>query len=396
LNKLFVRFDKVLEGLVNEAELILAGKICFDQTTLKSKMVAVEKDAKDVKHFLSEMQDNFQLLLSRLIDKIPSLSPTEKTELNKALLFRRIIDHLEDIKCVGIYENNMIQVSDLIEKVEEFERAKSKGLLASLNRHIKDFYSKLNPNEKMRFSEIAPIRGKSRKIRIKATSYGKNMNPVSCFSESHMNCLCLSIYFSQRVLRNPHWKFVLLDDPVQSMDEYHTKNLIRILANIVKEKQVIVLSHNTKFCQDFRDLFYGTDYLFYEFSSYSKKGPRIDLKQAPFDTYVDIAKDYYDGNMEERAIAANNLRKAIERFALDILVLKGKRGRGKASGWKLDERLEKIEKFQLLTLNEIGEIRTILNVCDAGSHEPPKRDVTPNELLDGITTLKSMVQKSLK
>jgi len=187
----------------------------------------------------------------------------------------------------------------------------------------------------------------------------------------------------------------MLDDPVQSMDEQHGKNLIRTLIKIAQERQVVVLSHNAKFCQDFTDLSYGTDYLFYEFSGYSKNGPRIDLKQAPLETYISIARDYHNGNMEERAIAANNLRKAIERFTLDVLVHKGKIGRGKASGMKLDKRLEKIEISNLITLKEIGEIKAVLNVCDAGSHEPPRREVTPEELLDGIVTVENLASKYL-
>jgi len=180
------------------------------------------------------------------------------------------------------------------------------------------------------------------------------------------------------------------------MDEQHAKNLIRTLVEIAKEKQVIVLSHNAKFCQDFRDLFYGTDYLFYEFSGYSRHGPEIDLKQDPLNTYLTIARERYNGNMEERAITANNIRKAIERFTLDLLVHKGGRGRGKVSGWKLDERLDKIEISKLLTLGEIGEIRAVLNVCDAGSHEPPRREITPGELLDGIVTIENLASKHLK
>jgi wobble nucleotide-excising tRNase len=180
------------------------------------------------------------------------------------------------------------------------------------------------------------------------------------------------------------------------MDEVHAKNLIRILADVSKDRQVIVLSYDAKFCQDFRDMFYGTDYLFYEFSGYSKNGPTIDLKQAPFETYIAISRKYQDGNMEERAIAANNLRKAIERFTLDLLVQKAKMGRGKASELSLYELLEEIEKRKMLALKEIGEIKTALNTCDAGSHEPPRREVTPTELSDGATTMENLLSKYLK
>jgi len=390
------RLDTELERLIQKTESIRGGKEEFDETEYMTEIDETNRTAEAAEQALGRLKDDLRTLLGILMSKTPTLSAKEKAELNKALLFRKMIDHLSDIKYVGVYENNLNQITDLIEEVEKFEKNKSEGLLANLTGQIKDFYKKLNPNEKIQFSEIVPTKGKSRKIQIKAVSFGKDMNPVSCFSESHMNCLCLSVYFSQRVLNNPYWKFLMLDDPVQTMDENHAKNLIRILAVIAKSKQVIVLSYNAKFCQDFRNLFYGIDYLFYEFSGYSKNGPRIDLKQAPFETYIAIARKYQDGNMEERAIAGNNLRKAIERFALDLLVHKGKMGYGKASELKLDERLEKIETKNLLALNEIGEIRAILNICDAASHEPPRREVTPTELSDGATTLTSLASKHLK
>jgi hypothetical protein len=395
-NETLAALDAELEHIIHEIELIEEGGTQFDETKFGVEIDKLEKDAEITEKILSQLRDDVKSLLGTLMSKTPTLSTKEKIELNKALLFRKMIDHTEDIKYIGIYETNMKQISDLIEEVEKFEKAESGKLLKNLTTQIKNFYSKLNPNEKIQFSEIVPTKGKSRRIRIKATSFGKDMNPVSCFSESHMNCLCLSVYFSQRVLNNPYWKFLVLDDPIQTMDENHAKNLIRILIEIAKEKQVIVLSYNTKFCQDFRDLFYGIDYLFYEFSGYSKNGPRIDLKQAPFDTYITVTRKYYDGNMEERAIAANNLRKAIERFTLDMLVRKGKMGSVKASELKLDERLDKIETLKLLTSGEIGEIKAILNVCDAGSHEPPKREVTPTELLDGTVTMENLASKYLK
>jgi len=396
LKEIFNTFNTQIDRVINDILSVAEGKTKFDKTKFESKLSTLKENAEKAARSFGQIRNDLQSLLQKLVSKTSGLSDKEKTELEKTFLFRKIIDHLDDIKFVGIYERNLNQVSALITKVEKFEKAKAKGLLITLNKQIKDFYSKLNPRERIGFSEIVPTKGTSRRIRIKALSYGKTINPVSCFSESHMNCLCLSIYFSQRVIKNPYWNFVLLDDPVQSMDEHHAKNLIRILTQIAEEKQVIVLSHNTRFCQDFRDLFYGKDYLFYEFSTYSKNGPKIDLKQAPFDTYISLAKEYYNGNTEERAIAANNLRKAIERFTVDVLIHLGKTGHGKASKMKLDERLDKIEKLNLLSLQEIGEIKVVLNTCDSGSHEPPRREVTPEGVRDGISVLEKLALKYLQ
>jgi len=395
-NEMLANLKGKIEDLVSRIKLIITGEILFDETESVTQIDELEKATNTADETVNRLRDELASLFGTLMSKTPSLSAKQKTELNKALLFRKMIERLRDVEYVGLYESNLNHVSELIDKVEKFEKAKSEKLLKNLTKQIKDFYAKLNPNEKIQFCEIIPTKGKSRRIKIKATSFGKTMNPVSCFSESHMNCLCLSVYFSQRVLNNPHWGFLMLDDPVQTMDEDHAKNLIRILKELSKEKQVIVLSYDVKFCQDFRDLFYGEDYLFYEFSGHSINGPKIELKQAPFDAYMKIAQEYYDGNMEERAIAANNLRKAIERLSFDILVQKAKIGRGKASELKLDERLDKIETQKILTAEEIGEIKAILNTCDAGSHEPPRREVTPTELQDGIATIENLATKHLK
>jgi DNA repair exonuclease SbcCD ATPase subunit len=396
LNKEIAEFETDIEASLALANRLSEGRIELDEKRVSLEILAMEKAADMNEKSLKNLRDDLQSLVSSLLSKAPSLSAQEKTDMSKVIVFRKIIDHLDDINYVGIYENNLKTISGLVKEIEKFEKSKSKKLLTDLNYKIRDFYARLNPNEKTQFSELTPTSGKSRRMQIKAISYGKHMNPVSCFSESHMNCLCLSVYFSQRVLNNPYWDFVILDDPVQSMDEDHGKNLIRILGEVRTSKQVIVMSHNAKFCQDFTDLFYGQDYLFYEFSGYTIEGPKIDLKHAPYETYTIIAKKYFDGNLEERATSGNNLRKAIERFTSDLLTQNGKMSYSKAYGLSLDERLEKIETTKLLTCPEIGEIKAVLNVCDASSHEPPRREVASKELADGIATIENLHSTHLK
>lgn len=394
LNAKVSSFTTKLDALLDEAKSMSEGKSEFEEKKYEVAISDAKKFAEATQNALEELRGDLQSLLTSLISKAPSLSAQEKVSLRKVVLFQKIIENLEAIKYVGIYENNLLIISGLIEEIGKFEKTKSDKLLTKLNLTIKDFYEKLNPKEKTQFSEIV-TKGKSRKIQIKAVSHGKDMNPVSCFSEAHMNCLCLSVYFSQRVLNNSYWDYVVLDDPIQSMDEDHSKNLIRILDDVHENKQVIITSHNARFCQDFRDLFYGRDHAFYEFSGNSVEGPIIDLKEAPFEMYMTTAKKHVDGNMEERATSGANLRKAIERLTVEILRQKGKLSYRRAYEMKLDRRLDKIETSQLLTLKEIGEIKGTLNICDSACHDAPKREVTSNELKDGISIIEALFSKYL-
>jgi hypothetical protein len=394
LNKNINALNNELKTLIEDANNVADGKSEFQEAKTAAEIRSAEDLANLSQKGMEKLEEDTQSIMSSIVSKAPCLSAQEKQELKRYVLLKKLIDHRVDIKYVGVFENNLNTISILVEEVERFEKTKSEKQLSKLNQKIKEFYERLNPDEKTQFSEISS-KG-SRKIQIKAVSHGKDMNPVSCFSEAHMNCLCLSIYFSQRVLKNPYWDFVVLDDPVQSMDEDHGKNLIRVLDEVHETKQVIVASHNSAFCHDFRDLFYGRDYLFYEFSGNSIEGPSIDLKQALFETYISIAKKYHNGNSEERAISGNNLRKAIERFTADVLIFKGKLSYKRTYDMKLEERLEKLETTRLFTLEEIGEIKGMLKICDSASHERPEREVASTELRDGISTLQTLFAKHLK
>lgn len=394
LEKAISTFNLTLSTLLESAKSISMGKLEFEESKYEGLISQAEDLANLIQKDTRKFNEDTQVLLSLIVSKAPSLSVQEKQELKKYFLFKKILDRFEEIKYVGTYENTLSAVSSLILEIEKFEKTKSENQMSKLNDTIKMFYRKLNPEEQTQFSEISS-KGKNRKIQIKAVSHGKDMNPVSCFSEAHMNCLCLSIYFSQRVLDNPYWDFVVLDDPVQSMDEDHSKNLIRIVDDVHASKQVFIASHNARFCQDFRDLFYGRDYIFYEFFGNEIGGPKIDLKQAPFATYLSIAKKYCNGNSEERATSGNNLRKAIERFTADMLIIKGKLSYNRTYN-KLDERLEKIETTKMLSFEEIGEIKGMLKICDSASHEHPEREVTSTELVDGVRTLELLFDKHLK
>jgi hypothetical protein len=394
LKRKIATFNHVMDVFLEETRNAANGKSEFNKKKCETEVNSADESAKSILQDLKKLNEDMQSVMSLLVSKAPGLSNSEKQELKRYILFRKIIDHFDEIEYVGIYENNLNSISGLIQEVEKFEKTKSEKQLSGLNETIKRFYERLNPDEKTQFAEIQS-KGNSRKIQIKAVSHGKDMNPVSCFSEAHMNCLCLSIYFSQRVLNNPYWDFVVLDDPVQSMDEDHGKNLIRILDEVHSNKQVIITSHNARFCQDFKELFYGRDYLFYEFSGNSIEGPDIDLKKASFKNRIEVAKKYYNGNSEEREISGNHLRKAIERLTADILIQKASLSHKRVDEMKLEERLEKLETSKILAVPELGEIKAMLKICDSASHEKPEREVTSTELRDGISTLEAIYSKHL-
>jgi DNA repair exonuclease SbcCD ATPase subunit len=181
------------------------------------------------------------------------------------------------------------------------------------------------------------------------------------------------------------------------MDEEHSKNLIRILKRISKDRQVIIMSHSRTFYQDFDDLFYGQEYLSYEFSNYTKEGPRITLQKGNIDNCLDLAELSAHGTFEERSNAANNIRKAIENLAAEFLIHKCGYTISQVTKrfGKLEEKMEELEKSGKIEIDDIAEIKAFLNIGDPGSHARPKRDFTTNDLLDGIKLVRNLKTKYL-
>ena len=113
LNQTVAELRTDLEESLELTGKLSEGKVGFDKKKIDSEILALEKAADFNEKCLKNLRDDLQSLGSSLISKAPTLSTQEKNRLNTVIIFRRIIDHLDDIKYVGIYENNLNTVSGL-------------------------------------------------------------------------------------------------------------------------------------------------------------------------------------------------------------------------------------------------------------------------------------------
>ena len=347
----------------------------------------------------SKEKQNLQGIYNSILKKSPGLSNDDERELNKVQILEKLINNIEKVKVAGVYKTKIKQLESLKENLESFEIEKARGLLKNLSRDIEKYYIKLNPDEPIMFSEIVQ-KGKSRNAKMKGVSYGKEINPVTCFSESHMNSLGFSIYFPQRVDHNQDWGFILLDDPIQSLDQAHSIRLIDLLKEKSQQKQIIVLSHQKTFCDDFDDKFYYDKYLMWEFSKYDVTGPQIELKKGSLENCLEMAKKNANGNTKQRENAATELRKAIEVLCSDMLIQKFSHTSSQvrklvAKGSGVSKLYEKLEKITQVDNQDIAELRVIENIGNPSAHGILTRDVTPSEIKRGIIKIEEIRNKYL-
>ena len=90
---------------------------------------------------------------------------------------------------------------------------------------------------------------KARRVCIKAKSYGQDLvSAVSSLSESKLNALGLCVSIATNLKGQSPFEFLVIDDPIQSLDAEHETQFIQVIRSLVVDrgKQVIVLSHNRK------------------------------------------------------------------------------------------------------------------------------------------------------
>jgi len=197
-------------------------------------------------------------------------------------------------------------------EAKSFIAEKQKQKLEEKEKEIFEWYEVLNPEEDVSFKRI---RVTKTALNLIGQSYGKEIEAPPNFSQSQINCLGLAVYLV-KALSTGNLGFVVLDDPVQSMDEAHSERLkIDVLDKLLDtQHQVIVLTHLDKFAENMALTHRHRLPYRIEFSSYSQNGPIIETTPPRLEDYLDQAREYKKGNAERRRQSGRCLRMAVERI----------------------------------------------------------------------------------
>jgi hypothetical protein len=120
---------------------------------------------------------------------------------------------------------------------------------------------------------------KARRVNIKAESYGRELvSAVSSLSESKLNALGLCVSIATNLKGDSPFEFLIIDDPIQSLDAEHETQFVQIIRSLVLDHsmQTIVLSHNRRWLEALRTGCQSIDGWFYEITGYTLAGPNIE------------------------------------------------------------------------------------------------------------------------
>ncbi|WP_019037712.1 hypothetical protein [Psychroflexus tropicus] len=136
---------------------------------------------------------------------------------------------------------------------DDFIRKQEESLnifLSMFSKEINDYYTTMNPKEKVEDIRLIPLTKKEELVGI-TIDYKffdvRKVPPEAYLSESHINCLGLSFFLASVKAFNKRNKFFVLDDVISSFDRSHRYRFAQLLTEKFGGYQTIVLTHEKEF-----------------------------------------------------------------------------------------------------------------------------------------------------
>lgn len=89
-------------------------------------------------------------------------------------------------------------------------------------------------------------RSTARRVNLEASVDGRRGAALGVMSQGELHSLALSLFLPRATLERSPFRFVLIDDPVQSMDAARVDGLARVLELVAKKRQVVIFTHDAR------------------------------------------------------------------------------------------------------------------------------------------------------
>ena len=347
-----------------------------DRTTpieeVQSLGTQVLEAAKKLANSYMILRADGQKLREQIQAKFSGLSVEDRAVLEKYQAIKKLATDIRYVLQAWAISQRQGEMDRFVRTFEQAEKDTVQSREQELAEDVKSFYNQLSNSRSLEFKGFRIKPGVRRQAALEATAYNVPVNPTSMFSEAQGNCLGLSLYFSQRVKRNPGWSTIILDDPVQSMDDDHKGNLITLLSTLHDEHQIVVFTHDKVFRTQLAAQFqHNPKYLGYEITKTDRSPePAITEQIERFDQLLNYADICADGTSIQRESAFNTVRKATERLVKELA---SSASVSLTRGADLEAHISSLLN-KPLSNTDCGTLQRVRNGCNPNSHDNETAD----------------------
>lgn len=247
--KLFEKEDYTkLKEAVEEIKTSLNNHLDESKKELTEKLSDKEK----IKFAKKEIEE----LTSELVKTIKKLTESKEANLKfktYTKLFqsaKAYVEYLKIEKEQSVLANQQATFELLYEDFIKRQEEALNVFLTMFSNDINDFYTTMNPNEKVEDIKLVPLKKNDELvgITIEYSFFNETHTPpIAYLSESHINCLGLSFFLASVRAFNKESKFFVLDDVISSFDRSHRYRFAQLLTTKFSDFQVILLTHEKEF-----------------------------------------------------------------------------------------------------------------------------------------------------
>jgi DNA repair exonuclease SbcCD ATPase subunit len=97
------------------------------------------------------------------------------------------------------------------------------------------------------------------------------------FSGAQMNLVGISLFLAHAEKMLNQLATIIMDDPTQSFDESHKRDLVKVIKELSESRQVVLATQNEEFSDAVQDSC-GTKVAVWKFAEWSEEGPVIEAR----------------------------------------------------------------------------------------------------------------------
>ena len=118
---------------------------------------------------------------------------------------------------------------------------------------VKQIWNQLRHNSNVSLEDIRLMGSStSRRVQVDVAVDGTAAAAVGVMSQGELHSLALALFLPRATMETSPFGFVLIDDPVQSMDPSRIDGLAAVLRDAAKTRQVVVFTHDDRLSESVR------------------------------------------------------------------------------------------------------------------------------------------------
>lgn len=138
-----------------------------------------------------------------------------------------------------------------LKDAEDWVRATSTALrnerFGPIKDKVKGIWALLRTRSNVELEDVT-FEGKatSRKVNLDVTVDGTEGAALGVMSQGELHSLALALFLPRATLDASPFRFLVIDDPVQSMDPARVDGLARVLGEVAQDRQIVVFTHDDR------------------------------------------------------------------------------------------------------------------------------------------------------